>query len=227
MSHELRTPLTSILGYTDMVLRGLSGPLAPLTNKYVANVRLAGDRLLELVNGLLDYTRLEAGVERLQMQRVDLAHVVSQIVRLCESSAQSKQLQLSLAIEGDASVDADEERVSHVFRSMLTNALKFTPDGGSIRVRVAPDAESGAQPGAVRVSITDSGIGMRPEQVDRVWERFYQGDASLTRPYGGMGLGLSIARHLVSLHGGRVGAKSRGPGHGSTFWFSIPKRQSS
>ena len=107
----------------------------------------------------------------------------------------------------------------HVFRSMLGNALKFTPAGGSVRVNVEPE------PHAVRVSISDSGIGMRPDQIGRVWERFYQADASLTRPYGGMGLGLSIARHLVSLHGGRVGAESSGPDCGSTFWFSLPKRQ--
>jgi PAS domain S-box-containing protein len=225
MSHELRTPLTSILGYTDMVLRGLSGPLAPLTSKYVGNVRSAGDRLLELVNGLLDFTRLEAGVERLELHRIDLARVVSQVVQVCQSAARGKHIELSLAINGDldACVEADEERIKHVFRSMLGNALKFTPDGGFVRVRIEPDRELDAA--AVRVSISDSGIGMRSDQIGRVWERFYQGDASLTRPYGGMGLGLPIARHLVSLHGGRVGAESSGPGRGSTFWFSIPKRQ--
>jgi signal transduction histidine kinase len=221
MSHELRTPLTSILGYADMVLRGLSGPLAPMTTRYVSNVRLAGDRLLELVNGLLDYTRLEAGIERLELRRVDMARLVSQVIPACESTADAKQLEVSLAVHGgaDTTVEADEERITHVFRSMLGNALKFTPAGGSIRVNVQPDQH------AVRVSITDSGIGMQPDQIGRVWERFYQADASLTRPYGGMGLGLSIARHLVSLHGGRVGAESGGPDRGSTFWFSIPKRR--
>jgi signal transduction histidine kinase len=220
MSHELRTPLTSILGYTDMVLRGLSGPLAPLTTKYVGNVRSAGDRLLDLVNSLLDYTRLEAGVERLDTKTIDLARVVTQAVHVCQSAADSKNVKLTVDVEGDASVEADEERITHVFRSMLGNALKFTSAGGWVRVRVSAETDE------VRVSVSDSGIGMRPEQVGRVWERFYQGDASLTRPYGGMGLGLSIAQHLVSLHGGRVGAESAGPGHGSTFWFSVPRRQS-
>ena len=225
MSHELRTPLTSILGYTDMVLRGLSGPLAPLTSKYVTNVRFAGDRLLELVNGLLDYTRLEAGVERLELRPIDLARVVSQIIHVSNSAAAAKQVELSLNVEPglDATVEADEERITHVFRSMLSNALKFTPDGGWIRIGLVRDRADHSH--AVRVAITDSGIGLRPDQLGRVWERFYQGDASLTRPYGGMGLGLSIARHLVALHGGRVGAESRGPDRGSTFWFSIPKRQ--
>ena len=225
MSHELRTPLTSILGYTDMVLRGLSGPLAPLTTKYVTNVRSAGDRLLDLVNGLLDYTRLEAGVERLELRSIDLVRVISQVMQLWHGTAVSKQLDLSLSVEPglDATVEVDEERIRHVFRDMFGNALKFTPEGGWIRIKLERDHADHTD--AVRVSIADSGIGMRADQLGRVWERFYQGDASLTRSYGGMGLGLSIARQLVSLHGGRVGAESRGPDRGSTFWFSIPKHQ--
>jgi signal transduction histidine kinase len=221
MSHELRTPLTSILGYTDMLLRGLSGPLGPLTNKYVGNVRSAGDRLLELVNGLLDYTRLEAGVERLELRPVDLSRVVGQVVQHFQPQAQDKAIDLRLAVgKGVAArVDADEDKLSHALRSIVGNALKFTPDMGWVTVHVAPDPES---PESVRVSVADSGIGMPNEVLPRVWERFYQGDASLTRPYGGMGLGLSIARHLVTLHGGTVGATSRGPGLGSTFWLSLP-----
>ncbi|HEV7662990.1 MAG TPA: ATP-binding protein [Chloroflexota bacterium] len=221
MSHELRTPLTSILGYTDMLLRGLSGPLAPLTNKYVGNVRMAGDRLLELVNGLLDYTRLEAGVERLELRPVDLSRVVGQAVQHCQPVAASKQIDLRLAVgKGVAArVDADEDKLTHVLRAFVGNALKFTSNGGWVLVRIGPDPDVAD---AVRVSVADSGIGIRAEVLPRVWERFYQGDASLTRPYGGMGLGLSIARLLVTLHGGTVGATSPGPQAGSTFWFTLP-----
>jgi PAS domain S-box-containing protein len=221
MSHELRTPLTSILGYTDMLMRGLSGPLAPMTNKYVGNVRAAGDRLLELVNGLLDYTRLEAGVERLDVKPVDLVKLADQVVQNCQSMARSKGVELRMATSSgiQARVDVDEQRVVHVLRSLVNNAVKFTPTGGSVNVVVDIDEE---RANAVRVSVHDSGIGLREDQIGRVWDRFYQGDLSLTRPYGGMGLGLSIARHLVTLHGGTVGAESRGPGRGSTFWFSLP-----
>jgi PAS domain S-box-containing protein len=224
MSHELRTPLTSILGYTDMLLRGLSGPLPPLTNRYIGNVRSAGDRLLELVNGLLDYTRLEAGVERLEARPMDLSRIVGQIVEHFQASARAKGIDLRLAIARGvpARIDADEDKLVHVLRSYVGNALKFTPNDGWVAVYVGPDPEL---PDHVRVSVVDSGIGMHHEQIARVWERFYQGDASLTRPYGGMGLGLSIARHLVTLHGGTVGAESRGPNRGSTFWFSLPVRQ--
>ena len=224
MSHELRTPLTSILGYTDMLLRGLSGPLAPLTNRYIGNVRSAGDRLLELVNGLLDYTRLEAGVERLEPRPVDLSRIVGHVVEQCQTQAQTRGIDLRLAIARGvpARIDADEDKLVHVLRSYVGNALKFTPRDGWVAVYVGPDPE---QRDSVRVSVVDSGIGMHHEQIARVWERFYQGDASLTRAYGGMGLGLSIARHLVTLHGGAVGAESRGPNLGSTFWFTLPVHQ--
>lgn len=220
MSHELRTPLTSILGYTDVLLRGLSGPLGPLTNRYLGNVRIAGDRLLELVNGLLDYTRLEAGAERVNLHPVSPIPLVKQSVGNFQPQAEGRQIDLRvIASESVGCIEADAEKIDHVLRSLLVNALKFTPSGGSIAVRVGRDPEA---EDAVRVSVADSGIGLRNEQLQRVWERFYQGDASLTRPFGGMGLGLSIARQLVRLHGGTVGAESRGPGMGSTFWFSLP-----
>ncbi len=220
MSHELRTPLTSIMGYTDMLLRGLSGPLAPVTTKYVGNVRAAGDRLLELVNGLLDYTRLEAGADRLEVHAINLMPLVKQAVQRFQKQAEGRRIDLHLVANQDVEqIQADGEKIDHVLKSFLGNALKFTPEGGWIAVRVGRDPDAGD---AVRVSVADSGVGLRDEQVARVWERFYQGDASLTRPYGGMGLGLSIAQHLVRLHGGTVGAESDGPGLGSTFWFSLP-----
>jgi signal transduction histidine kinase len=207
-----------------MLLRGLSGPLPPRASKYVGHVRTAGDRLLELVNGLLDYTRLEAGIERLEIEALELGKLVHHVVQLFRAQADTKQIGLHVEVEDEpaGTVDGDRDKLQHVLRSYLGNALKFTPNGGSVSVRVGRDPEQPEQ--RVRVWVTDSGIGLRDEQLARVWERFYQGDASLTRPYGGMGLGLSIARHLVLLHGGSVGAHSRGPGCGSTFWFSLPRR---
>jgi PAS domain S-box-containing protein len=221
MSHELRTPLTSILGYTDMLLRGLGGPLGAKTTRYVGNVRTAGDRLLELVNGLLDFTRLEAGREQIEARPISLQEVVRTAVERAELIARAKGIRLELRLDRDADrVMADPGKLQHVLASYLTNAIKFTPPEGSVCVEVAADPEAANE---VRVQVSDSGIGLRNDQLARVWERFYQGDASLTRPYGGMGLGLSIARHLIHLHGGRVGVDSPGPGHGSTFWLSLPR----
>ena len=221
MSHELRTPLTSILGYTDMLLRGLGGPLGTKTSRYVGNVRTAGDRLLELVNGLLDFTRLEAGREQIEAQPISLHEVVRTAVERADLNARAKGIRLALQLDPTADrVLADPEKLQHVLASYLANAIKFTPSEGSVCVEVTPDPD---EPNEVRVQVSDSGIGLRNDQLARVWERFYQGDASLTRPYGGMGLGLSIARHLVQLHGGRVGVDSPGPGRGSTFWLSLPR----
>ena len=221
MSHELRTPLTSILGYTDMLLRGLGGPLGTKTTRYVGNVRTAGDRLLELVNGLLDFTRLEAGREQIEARWISLHEVVRAAVERAELNARAKGIRVEMRLDPTADrVMADPEKLQHVLASYLANAIKFTPSEGSVCVEVEPDAD---QADEVRVRVSDSGIGLRNDQVARVWERFYQGDASLTRPYGGMGLGLSIARHLVQLHGGRVGVDSPGPGRGSSFWLSLPR----
>jgi PAS domain S-box-containing protein len=221
MSHELRTPLTSILGYTDMLLRGLGGPLGPKTARYVGNVRTAGDRLLELVNGLLDFTRLEAGREQIEVRPISLVHEVEAAVERADLSARAKEIRLDVRTDPAADrVLADPEKLQHVLASYLTNAIKFTPTDGTVCVEVALDPQ---HPEEALVRVSDSGIGLRNDQLGRVWERFYQGDASLTRPYGGMGLGLSIARHLVQLHGGRVGVDSPGPGRGSTFWLSLPR----
>jgi signal transduction histidine kinase len=154
------------------------------------------------------------------MAAVDLRSLVCQVVERLMESARGKGLELNVDVAAKPMlVNGDHEKLRHVLRSYLNNATKFTPDGGSVRVVLAVDPD---ERGMARVSVSDSGIGMRNEQLSRVWERFYQGDASLTRPYGGMGLGLSISRHLVQLHGGRVGAESGGPGQGSTFWFSLP-----
>jgi PAS domain S-box-containing protein len=220
MSHELRTPLTSILGYTDMLLRGLGGDLPHRGNRYIGHIRAAGDRLLELVNGLLDYTRLEAGNLRLALRRTELGPLVAQVVERCADQARAKGIAFQTALDGaPGPVMADPDKVEHVLGTYVANALKFTPADGWVRVEVGPDPQ---HPGQARVSVSDSGIGLRNDQLSRVWERFYQADASLTRAYGGMGLGLSIARHLVELHGGHVGVESPGPGQGSTFWLSLP-----
>lgn len=222
MSHELRTPLTSIIGYTDMLLRGVSGQLPPRTSTYLSNVRAASGRLLDLVNGLLDFARLESGKELLQLREVDPLQVTSTAIRQARLQADAKHIQL----EGPAgprhrTVLADPVKLEHTLLHLLSNAVKFTAPGGRIWVEVdrAPDA-----PDQVRFSVRDTGVGLSPDQADRVWDRFYQVDPSLTRPQGGLGLGLSISRQLVRLHGGDVGVVSPGPGRGTTFWFTIPSR---
>src|SRR5262249_10651467 len=140
MSHELRTPLTSILGYTDMLLRGLSGPLAPRTTRYVANVRTAGDRLLDLVNGLLDFIRLEAGADRLEMAPLSLADLVHSLVDRTRPGAERKELELTASVDARLGrVKGDADKLQHVLHSYLGNAVKFTPEGGSVHVELRRD----------------------------------------------------------------------------------------
>lgn len=219
MAHELRTPLTAVRGYTDMLLRGLAGPLPARVAEYLEHVRGASGRMLDLADVLLDYARIESGTEQLQLEPVELAAVVARAVADVRPRADARGLALSVdvpALEGARRVWADAEKLQQALGNYLDNAVKFTPAGGSIRVAV-----HGGDDGFARVSVADTGIGLSREQLPRVWDRFYQADASLTRPYGGLGLGLSIVRHLVALHGGRAWAESRGLGEGSTFWLTL------
>ena len=219
MSHELRTPLTSILGYTDLVLRGVAGALPSRATQYLQSVRGASGRLLELVNGLLEYSRLEAGAERLDLRSADLGRVLDLAVEGVRQEAADKRQRLEAVAEPDVSVLVDLDKVELILRNLLSNAVKFTPEGGQIRVGAGRDPGS---PDQVRITVTDSGIGLSTDQVEQVWERFYQVDSSLTRKHGGIGLGLAVARHLVELHGGRTWATSPGLGRGSTFGLSLP-----
>ncbi len=225
VSHELRTPLTAIIGYTDLLLRGIAGPLPDRTSGYVGQVRAAGDRLLSLVNALLDYSRLEAMTEPITFETVDLLDAVTRAVELTRADAAVKQLEMRAAVpERRVMVRADEEKLRRILSNYLSNAIKFTRPGGQILVRVAADPEAIDM---ARVSVVDSGIGLAEDQLGRIWDRFYQVDSSLTREHGGMGLGLAIVRHLTELHGGRVGVESRGLGQGSTFWIALPLAQPS
>ncbi len=219
-SHELRTPLTAIIGYTELLLRGIAGPLPPQTGQYLALVRSAGERLLELVNALLAYSRLEARAERVTLRPLNLHHVVHQAVDAAQPRAQAKRLSLRVAVpEHVPLVLADTDKLRHILRNYLSNAIEFTPAGGEVWVEVGLDQE---RPDMVRVAVRDTGIGIAQEQLARVWERFYQVDSSLTREHGGMGLGLAIVRHLADLHGACVGVESGALDAGSTFWISLP-----
>jgi PAS domain S-box-containing protein len=219
MSHELRTPLTAILGYTDMLLRGRAGPSSERATAYLEAVRDAGHRLLGMVNGLLEYSRLETEAERLRLQPLHLARAVEHAVERVRADARVKKLELQAAIEDVGCVLAEGEKLQQILLSFLANAVKFTAPGGTIRIEAGQDPDV---PEMARVGVRDTGIGLNPDQLERVWERFYQVDASLTRQHGGMGMGLALARRLAALHGGRVWAESPGPGRGSTFWLALP-----
>jgi signal transduction histidine kinase/CheY-like chemotaxis protein len=222
VSHELRTPLTAITGYSDILLRKLSGPLNEKQERQVLGVREAARRLLALINDLLDVSKLEAGTLDLHLVAVDVAGAIERAaagVRVIGSNKGVSVLSREPAADVPA-VWADDERLQQILTNLLMNAIKFTPLGGT--VWISADAATGAGGTEVVFRVADTGVGLTPGQESRVWERFYQAESSSTRRFGGAGLGLSIVRRLTELHGGHVEASSRGLNLGSTFAVHMP-----
>lgn len=219
ISHELRTPLTAIIGYTDLLLRGTHGPLNERQMRHQRAVKSGAHRLLELINDLLDVSRLESGLVELERSEISLAGVLQKAVAGARQAADEARLTLRLELpERLPTVYADEARLVQVFANLLSNAVKFTPEGGWIVVRAAttPDGQR------VQVFVEDNGIGIRPEHLAHIWDRFYQAESGARRRYGGTGLGLAIVRRLVELHDGEVHASSPGPGRGASFRVDLP-----
>ncbi|MDB4968178.1 MAG: histidine kinase [Myxococcales bacterium] len=224
VSHELRTPLTSVIGYSEMLLEGIAGELNDEQREYVRTVMEKGDQLLQLITGILDISRMEAGEMRIDRQPFDLDEVVSVALSTIAPHARRKKLQMACTVPpGLPLVLGDRDKIRQVLLNLLGNAVKFTPEGGKVEVSAVPAPLSSAVDStrAVRVSVRDSGIGIPPEHQKRVFDPFFQVDNTSTREYGGTGLGLSIVKRLVEAHGGVVSIESDG-GRGSAFSFTIP-----
>jgi light-regulated signal transduction histidine kinase (bacteriophytochrome)/CheY-like chemotaxis protein len=215
LSHELRTPLNAIIGWS-VLLRGADVDNADLAEGMDAIERNARVQA-QLVEDLLDVSRIIAGKVRLDVQHVELAPVVEASVAALAPAAHNKQVRLQKVIDPRASaVWGDPARLQQVIWNLLSNAIKFTPKGGRVQVSVALVGSH------VELGVTDSGMGIAPEFLPHVFDRFRQADATTTRRFGGLGLGLAIVRHLVELHGGTVEARSGGPGTGATFTVRLP-----
>lgn len=214
MSHELRTPLTSVIGFSGL-LQG-SGNLPEAERRYADRISTASEALLSVINDILDYSKLEAEAVDLDPQAFDPRAMAEGAVAMVEAQCRDKGLILETVIDADlpGAVMGDEGRLRQVALNFLSNAVKFTASG---TVRLAMTAGDGR----LRLAVTDSGIGIAPEKIDALFERFTQADASTTRVYGGTGLGLAISRRLVEMMGGEIGAESQ-TGAGSTFWFEVP-----
>jgi two-component system, NarL family, sensor histidine kinase BarA len=224
VSHELRTPLTSVIGYSEMLLEGIAGELNDEQREYVRTVMEKGDQLLQLITGILDISRMEAGEMKIDKQPFDLDEVVTVALSTIAPHARRKKLIMSCTVPPSLPlVLGDRDKIRQVLLNLLGNAVKFTPEGGKVEVAATlaallPAADSGR---AVRISVHDSGIGVPPEHQKRVFDPFFQVDNSSTREYGGTGLGLSIVKRLVEAHGGVVWVESEA-GKGSTFAFTVP-----
>ncbi len=234
VSHELRTPITAVLGYTDLLLRGLRGPLAPTQIDAMTSVRHAGRRLLALIEDLLDISRLEAGKQELLLDVVSVQSAVERAVAAIAFIASSKGVLLVQSVPRELpQVLADDSQLQRILGNLLSNAVKFTPEGGTVTISAAPSMDGGHeglrewtenQPFRwVILTIKDTGVGIPIDKQDRIWEKFQQVDSSSSRSFGGTGLGLAITKSLVELHGGAVWVESEGvPGKGSTFGFTLP-----
>ncbi|MEJ6788720.1 PAS domain-containing protein [Brevundimonas sp. BR2-1] len=216
MSHELRTPLTSVIGFSGL-LQG-STNLPPAERTWANRIATASDALLGVINDILDYSKLEADAVDLDPQPFDPRAMAEGAAAIVESQCLARGLTLIVDVSADlpAALMGDEGRLRQVTLNFLSNAVKFT-SAGTIRLTVAEDA------GRLRVAVSDSGIGIAPDKITQLFDRFTQADTSTTRVYGGTGLGLAISHRLIEMMGGQIGADSR-PGEGSTFWFTIPLR---
>jgi signal transduction histidine kinase/ActR/RegA family two-component response regulator len=218
LSHELRTPLNAILGWSQLIQQGSMSQ--ENTQRGLEIIERNARAQNKLIADLLEMTSIISGKVRLDMQRVDLSRIAEAAVESIAPEAETKGVRLGKKIDMAAGlVSGDQHRLQQVICNLLSNAIKFTPKGGDVEVLVA---RSGSQ---IEATIKDSGVGIQPEFLPYVFDRFRQADSSLTRQYGGLGLGLAIAKQLVGLHGGTVRAESMGEGKGATFIVSLPVAQ--
>jgi signal transduction histidine kinase len=219
MSHELRTPLNSILGFADVILEELDGPLTENMDNDLRLIQKNGQHLLHLINDVLDMAKIEAGRMNLAPEKFRIYEVLDEVTSITSTLASEKNLSLFIDECSDRNVEvyADHTRLRQVMINLVNNAIKFT-EKGKISLKVEP--MEGAR---VLISVKDSGIGIPPDKLEAVFQEFTQVDTSSTRKAGGTGLGLPISRRLVEMHGGRLWVESTGiNGEGSVFYVELP-----
>jgi signal transduction histidine kinase/CheY-like chemotaxis protein len=217
VSHELRTPLTAIVGYSRLLIRQVHGPLSPKQIEHQEAIFRSAQRLTDLINELLDVSRLESGRVELSPHPTDARAIVDQAIAVVAVAAQAKRISVENSVSREApAVQADPERLQQVLVNLLSNAVKFTPDGGAVTVTAGRHKEQ------AWLAVQDTGVGIPRDELARIWDPFYQVESTLRRRHGGSGLGLTIVRRLVELHGGLVRAESEGENRGSRFTFTLP-----
>ena len=218
MSHELRTPLNAVIGFSEVLLERMFGEINDKQEEYLNDILVSGRHLLSLINDILDLAKIEAGRMELDLEEFEVAQAIDNAVVLVRERATRKGLTLETAIAPAlGTVRGDQRKVKQVLLNLLSNAVKFTPEGGRIEVR------GQRLDGVVEVSVSDTGIGIASEDQEAVFEEFRQVGTDYSKKHEGTGLGLTLSRKFVELHGGTIAVKSR-LGEGSTFTFTLPVR---
>ncbi|WP_135612570.1 PAS domain S-box protein [Methanococcoides sp. AM1] len=219
MSHELRTPLNSIIGFSDILLNENSGPLNEKQKRYISNAHKSGKHLLNLINDILSISNIESGKMDLHINEFFVSDAIDEVEALMMPIASEKEIDLTCNIDIEVpTIKADMIKFKQILYNLVSNAIKFTDQGGSVTIggKISEDF--------VHISVKDTGIGISPEDRDKLFKPFFQVDSSTAREYGGTGLGLALVKKFVEMHGGEVWVESN-VGEGSTFTFSIPINQ--
>jgi signal transduction histidine kinase len=218
MSHELRTPLNAIIGFAQVLLDGIDGKITEIQQKDLTAIHNSGTHLLTLINDILDVAKIEAGRMELHCETIRLEEMIQSVLATTRAIVKGKDLRFLVDVAPDLPpLQADPMRIRQILLNLVSNAVKFTPKG-TVTVKAATTN------GSVKVSVADTGIGIRETDIPKLFKEFRQLDASTTRDYGGTGLGLALVKRFVEMHGGRVWVESR-LGVGSTFSFILPLRQ--
>jgi protein-histidine pros-kinase len=218
MSHELRTPLNAIIGFSELMYHERVGPVSEEHKEYLGDVLTSARHLLQLINDVLDLTKVEAGKMEFRPEILDLSNVVTEVKTILRGLSGPKNIQVDANVDpGLSKVLLDGPKFKQVLYNFLSNAIKFTPEGGKVTMRLIPQAD-----GMFRVEVEDNGIGIKPEDLHKLFIEFQQLDSSTAKKYAGTGLGLALTKRIVEAQGGKVGVTSE-PGKGSVFFATFPR----
>jgi len=216
MSHELRTPLNAVIGFSEVLLERMFGELNDKQDEYLQDILSSGRHLLSLINDILDLAKIEAGRMELEVIDFHLPQAIDNAVTLVRERAARRAITLEVEIDSRlGEIKGDERKVKQVLLNLLSNAIKFTPEGGHVGV------QAGLADGFAEVAVTDTGVGIAPEDHEAVFEEFRQVGTDYAKKHEGTGLGLTLSRRFVELHGGKIWVKSQ-LGQGATFTFTLP-----
>jgi PAS domain S-box-containing protein len=218
MSHELRTPLNAVIGFAELLHDGKAGAVSADQKEYLGDILTSAQHLLQLINDVLDLAKVEAGKMTFRMEPIDPARLAAEVRDTLRSLVGEKRMSIQLEVAPDfGDVVADAAKLRQILYNYLSNALKFTPDGGRVVVSITAEGRD-----HFRIAVADTGIGIRAEDLGRLFVEFQQLDGSAAKEYAGTGLGLALTKRIVEAQGGRVGVTSQ-PGKGSTFFAVLPR----